>query len=163
MDTILIDAVWLVTHGEYSDYKIIAIFDSEEKAIDFKNSYVCSKDYDIEKRELNKVDYKDRKDHFIRMAKDGTVILCLDEPPKEEDVEKEETKYPHSMGDLNYIRHIMERSNSFTSSDDLYIDTKFEIWDNGILEVLCKAKDKKHAIKIANKYRLTAIAENRWE
>lgn len=72
--------VYIVTTGRYSDYSIIAVFDSMELAQAFIDSNDFGSDInDIEEYELNpnKTDLAaGRKGFEIEMNKDGTTICC---------------------------------------------------------------------------------------
>src|SRR3990167_6429239 len=48
MNSYTLKSVWLVAQGEYSDYRVIAAFSSEEKAVAYVEKYnrLCGSSYD---------------------------------------------------------------------------------------------------------------------
>lgn len=131
----LLQAVFLVTRGDYSDYRVCAVFTEKalaEKYIDsFKgNSY---EEFRIENYTLNPYQYElknDYKPFFLRMTKEGN---CTE---------------------IN----VKDSSYGFEDED---IDVGFDIHKNMYISIF--AKDETHAIKIANEKRVQLIAENRWK
>jgi len=131
----MLQAVFLVTRGEYSDYRVCAVFTEKalaEKYIDsFKvNSY---EEFRIENYNLNPYQYElknDYKPFFLKMTKEGNCI------------------------EIN----VMNSSYGFEDED---INIGFDIHKNMYISIF--AKDETHAIKIANEKRVQLIAENRWK
>ena len=131
----MLQAVFLVTRGDYSDYRVCAVFTEKalaEKYIDsFKgNSY---DEFRIEKYTLNPYQYELKhgyKPFFLRMTKDGN---CTE---------------------------INVKDSSFGFEDE-DIDVGIDVNKNMYISIF--AKDETHAIKIANEKRVQLIAENRWK
>jgi len=131
----LLQAVFLVTRGDYSDYRVCAVFTEKalaEKYIDsFKgNSY---EQFRIENYTLNPYQYElknDYKPFFLRMTKEGN---CTE---------------------IN----VKDSSYGFEDED---IDFGFDVNKNMYISIF--AKDETHAIKVANEKRVQLIAENRWK
>ena len=132
----MLQAVFLVTRGDYSDYRVCAVFTEKalaEKYIDsFKgNSYYD--DFRIENYTLNPYQYElknDYKPFFLIMTKEGN---CTEINVKD----------------------------SYCGFKDENIDVWFDIHKNMNISIF--AKDERHAIKIANEKRVQLIVENRWE
>ena len=124
--------VYLVTSGTYSDYKVDAVFESEELANKFIRSFKESyEEFMVEEYDLNPQEKQIRSGFyafFVRMQKDGDCIK----------VEKESSYYGFG-GDRTY---------GFDVNKNLY---------NHVF-----AKDEKHAIKITNEKRTELIALNKW-
>lgn len=130
----LLQAVFLVTRGDYSDYRVCAVFTDKKLAQKYIDSFEKAYDeFRIENYKLNpfskelKADYKP---YFLRMKKDGTCTEI----------------------------YVKDSSYGFESED---LDVGFDIHKDMYLSVF--AKDEKHAIKIANEKRVQLIAENRWK
>ena len=130
----LLQAVFLVTRGDYSDYRVCAVFTDKKLAQKYIDSFEKAYDeFRIENYKLNpfskelKADYKP---YFLRMKKDGTCTEI----------------------------YLKDSSYGFESED---LDIGFDIHKDMYLSVF--AKDEKHAIKIANEKRVQLIAENRWK
>jgi hypothetical protein len=129
--------IYVVTHGEYSDYSIYALFSTKKLAEDYikansdKNSYDSYDDYRIEEYKLDlfaKQLRKNLKPYFVRMGKDGFV----------QEIEKHSIReYEPSYGTHNFDR-------------------------NNFLYMTVFAEDDKHAIKIVNEQRAILIANNLW-
>ena len=131
----LLQAAFLVTRGDYSDYRVCAVFTEKalaEKYIDsFKgNSY---EEFRIENYALNPYQYElknDYKPFFLRMTKEGN---CTE---------------------IN----VKDSSYGFEDED---IDFGFDVNKNMYISIF--AKDETHAVKIANEKRVQLIAGNRWK
>lgn len=69
------DKAYVITSGDYSDYRIDGVFSSKEKAEDFIKMFKGHA-MDIEEWDLDPLgqDYKGKKAYFVRMAKDGTTL-----------------------------------------------------------------------------------------
>jgi hypothetical protein len=126
--------IYAVTSGDYSDYRVNAIFTTEQKANDFKAGFPNETNFnDIEEYELDpEVPDLDGKDiWFVRMKKNGDVL-------ETEKKEKSLFNFYYSVGEFD-----------FDVNNDLYMTVI--------------AKDKEHAIKIVGEKRAQIIAENGWK
>lgn len=128
--------IYGVSSGEYSDYRILAMFDCRDKAQKYINRW-GSRDYDdmnIEEYELNpSIDEINSNLDFysVSMNYEGVVNnIRNDGIPRE------------SVSRVSYCR-------------DHRTKNKFLLVD-------CFAKDEKHAIKITNEKRTLGIAMNKW-
>jgi hypothetical protein len=123
---------YIVTSGEYSDYRINAVFDTKQLAEKYISSFKSS-GYDspeIEVHNLNPYKEEITKGYFaffVRMTKEGE---CKDV-------------------------HISTSSYGFDNPN-----AGFDVNDNMYVHVF--AKDEKHAIKITNEKRTQLIALNKW-
>ena len=126
--------VFLVTRGDYSDYRVCAVFSDEKLAQKYIDSFNLTYDeFKIEEYELDIYKNELRENYkpfFLRMTKEGN---CTE------------------------IR-IQKESYSF---EDGKIDIGFDKDKNMYISIF--AKDEKHAIKIANEKRAQLIAENNWK
>ena len=126
--------IYVVTFGEYSDYRIDAIFTKKElaeKYIDMFGHVGSWNQMEIEEWEVNPHRRELRagmKPFDVRMDKDGNTVKI------------ERTDYPRGF-DANEV--------GFTI-------------DNTCICCKCLAKDEKHAIKITNERRAQYIALNKW-
>lgn len=131
--------VYIVTEGSYSDYHIIAVFDSAKKAQDFIDAYVPGGE--IEKFELNPCELELRegwKYYCVEMERDGSAHVRTD-------------------GALDYIKEAMQNESNLVlrhSGNNVF---------RTALETYCLAKDEQHAIKIANERRAQLIASGEWD
>lgn len=134
--------LYAVSQGEYSSYGISAIFDSQELAQLFIDSFGGSGDkMRIEPYELNKFETQIRqgfKPYKVFISKDG-----------------------------NAKAYISDNSHR-TMSDKIYWDYVHDLklfykMFGFSLTVYCFAKNKKHAIKIANDKRLQLLTDNQWK
>jgi hypothetical protein len=128
--------IYVVTSGEYSDYHIDGIFDNKDKANAFVKKF-SSDDYGgkcyVEEYELN---------------------------PYSEEMQKDYNPYFVRMmknGDVDEI-YINKSSFGFRGDSNKY---GFDIGGNLFFHIL--AKDKEHAIKITNEFRIQLIANNNWK
>lgn len=124
--------IYVVTAGDYSDYRIVAMFSTKKLAQSFIDSFAASTVYDrfndVEEYELNpfKSDLSaGRKPYIVRMCKDGQV----------KQVKLVEASDFHQSDRYSYGNEI---------------------------NISCFANDETHAIKIANERRVQIIAMNRW-
>lgn len=131
--------VYVVVKGEYSDYRIEAIFRKKKDA----DGYIKDSTdglYDIPSVEIwdlfknyKKVSMPLGYQTFcIYMDRDGTVSDCADRVANTEKL----------------VVKIISEVSSFK-------DTQ--------IVVVCRAKNKEHAIKITNEHRVQFIAENKWD
>ena len=130
----MLQAVFLVTRGYYSDYRVCAVFTEKALAQKYIDSFAKAYyEFRIENYKLNPFSKElksDYKPYFLRMKKDGTCTEI----------------------------HIKDSSYGFETEG---LDIGFDIHKDMYLSVF--AKDEKHAIKIANEKRVQLIAENRWK
>jgi len=125
--------LYVTSHGEYSDWHIVAIFSDKEKAEKF-NADMLLNSNNIEEWELDKVpDSPVGLFPFeVHMKYDGTALKVL-----RADIDGFEEGY--------YI-------NDWGNSKEINI-LRNEVW----------AKDDKHAVKITNEQRARLIANHKWE
>ena len=132
--------VFLVAHGEYSDYSVLGAFDTKEHAQEYIDAWetpessAYGNEMEILPMEMNptlKEVRKELKAFNVRMRYDGSVIA----------VGKQEAP-SSSVIDVKYCIN--------------YMDYKKFIMVN------CFAKDEKHAIKITNEKRTQGIALDKW-
>lgn len=127
--------VYVITSGDYSDYGIDGIFDSEESAKKFISAFNQKSAFyemKIEEWELNPMEKyirKGQKAFSVRMNKNGGVT----------DVEWEDSSFG------------FKRNKGIIFS-----------FDKKIMNCYCFANDEKHAVKIANEKRAQIIANNTW-
>lgn len=126
--------VFLVTHGNYSDYKVCAVFTEKALAEKYINSFEENsyEDFRIENYILNPYNKElsnDYKPYFLRMTREGKCTEII----------------------------IKDSSFGFESGD---IDFGFDINKNMYISIF--AKDEIHAIKIANEKRVQLLANNKW-
>ena len=136
--------IYMVTSGEYSDYKIHGVFSKKEKAQKFVD--IMEKpdfsDFDIEEWELDKFDSlvekfmkKKLSIYAVIMFKDGRL----------ENIEEEKKRY------VWIDEALSKKYNIWKTRDD---EVRIAMW--------VIAKDEKHAVKIVNEKRTQLIAENKW-
>ena len=133
--------VYVVTRGSYSDYTIIAVFSSQEKADKFleDNPGVKRDDGDVTEWSIDQeyVTVPPGMRYFqIEMLRDGTVKHIHDH------TEKWSGDY-HSEKSAVYSPSLGE--------------------EHQHLYVCCFARDEQHAVKIANEKRAQSIANGEWE
>lgn len=131
----VLPAVFLVTRGDYSDYRVCAVFTEKSLAEKYIDSFKINscEEFRIEIYQLNPFSFElknDYKPFFLRMKRDGecTEIYVSDSP------------------------YGFENEN---------IDIGFDIHKNMYISIF--AKDETHAIKIANEKRVQLIAEDLWK
>ena len=124
--------IYLVTQGNYSDYRVVSAFSEKALAQSFIDSFVENdyepmqiEEYDID--EFSEQLRKGYKAYFVFMAKDGTCI----------DVKQQESA-PRLLESISFS---YDKKNMGTSMF---------------------AKDEKHAVKIANERRIREIMANHW-
>ena len=131
----MLQAVFLVTRGDYSDYRVCAVFTEKALAEKYIHSFKGNsyEEFRIENYTLNPYQYElknDYKPFFLRMTKDGNCTEI----------------------------YVKDSSYGFEGED---IDFGFDVNKNMYISIF--AKDEKHAIKIANEKRVQLIAKNRWK
>ncbi len=139
----------LVTSGEYSDYRVRGVFSSKEKADSFKKDFPGEFWNDDELIELDKriVVPAGRKPFYIEMCRDGKVGE-IKEKRLDLDIAEETNKERERIWFIDWV----------------WVEGKRLSLANGE-ERLCAyfwAKDKQHAVKIANEKRVQIIAMNQW-
>lgn len=139
------DKIYLVTDGDYSDYRVVAAFTSMEKAEEFKT--VAKIGDCIEEFPLNppSVDYlaKGYKIWRIVMLRDGEV----------ETAKVEDTTY-YAIGWTYEPLRVWRRSQALAWKGTSIKDC---------LQVFVWAKTEKQAIKVANEKRTQFIAAGNWD
>lgn len=129
---ILMEKIFVVTTGEYSDYRISGVFSTKEKAEDFVNF--------VEKHNANRYYLEIKEygvDEFSEASKKGFFVFRVE-------MDKQGNSKVSSKSALV----------SDFDKDDI------NIW-GGKLFMDCYAKDEKHATKIANEKRVQLIAEGK--
>jgi len=126
--------VYIVTSGSYSDYAIDAVFTSRKTAEIFADKI----DGEVEIWEISPSDLIDKITHdkifCVRMNKEGNTDLVIE-----------------ATFDSGEIKNAIEKKTIiFNAVDGLSMVTYMF------------AKDKKHAVKIANERRIQLIANNKW-
>ena len=127
--------IYIVTQGEYSDYRICGVFDDKDLAGKFITSFNSPSYHDvmmIEEWNLNPYAPELKEGHkpfFVRMKKNGDTI----------EIELRDAPYGFDGGATT---------------------EKFDMLKN--IQVYCFAKDKQHAVKITNERRVQLIALNKW-
>lgn len=144
--------VYIITEGEYSDYRIIAVFSDEQAAQAFVDDY-------NEQAEFNRADIEEwpiddrtrrgdkRIGHTVVMARDGTVLKCW------------------SYGNATYYPKqsiwSIARCPIGPARPEVHGDTAATLLE--LLGTNIYARDEQHAIKIANEKRAQLIAEGLWK
>lgn len=139
--------VYVVNRGCYSDYHVVAIFSTKQKAKDFMQA--VRTDYD---------DYNDIEEYEL----DNNVVDLI--------------KHGYSIWNIHMLRNGDTERVERRDSEAFYIESiGFTIWqrsqipinkDKNVGDVLVAyvwAKDEKHAIKITNEHRAQIIAEGKWK
>lgn len=133
--------VFVLTTGDYSDYRIVGAFTSAEKATKFAVDIGLEEDCTVEFYQLNPTKYHPGSNMVlweIDILRDGTTTSAYDwkNPPEEESAwQKEEVE----------LRHYADRRGSSTS-----------------LHVVKWVRSREHIVKIANDLRLQLIATGGW-
>jgi hypothetical protein len=127
--------IYVVTSGSYSDYRIEAVFSTEEKAEDFIKH--------VEVDELNGIEEYDLNPKTASLVKNGYFMwdVCILKDGTVERVNKTESCFKEKT--------IILHRNRFNSFND-YVTLTF-------LQVFTWAKTEKHAVKIANEKRIQFI------
>ena len=126
--------IYIVTSGDYSDYHICAVFETEELAKRYIESFKQYNDMGIETFTLNDTAPDNGLSaYFVRMLRDGDVEM----------VNQESSDY--GFNGMAGSTQVLKTVNG----------TK--------LFVHCFAKDEAHAVKIAGEKRREIIANGQWE
>ena len=146
--------IYIVTAGEYSDYHIVAVFSTEEKAnafcAMFKSREFMVEDYEVDAKV--EATNKGLKQYHVNMNKDGSLFAGWWNNPTGISLYKDESLLDNfQTTDYLLDSNFNKRYNDPTIPKELF------------LGVICWAKDKKHAIKIANERRAQYIALGKWE
>ena len=146
--------IYIVTAGEYSDYHIVAVFSTKEKADAFCAMFRKG-EFDVVEYEVDaKVEAinKGLKQYHVNMNKDGSLFAGGWSNPSGITLFKNE----------NLLDNFQ--------TEDYLLDLNFgkRYFDPTVpkalhLEVICWAKDEQHAIKIANEKRAQYSANGKWD
>jgi len=126
--------VWVVTIGEYSDYRVVSVCSSEENAEAFISSKLGDGYFDV------------KLDIYADKAKQGLQVFLVDM--------RRDGRVMGSVAEMG-LHFEDDRKVDFSGYD--YVKNRgegyrFYMW----------AKSKTHAIKIANERRTRMIAEGTW-
>ena len=136
--------IYLVSQGEYSDRGIVAACSTLEKAEDVRKRFELDNEIEIyEIDELHLQINSGLHPHFVHMDIDGNVIECY---PPDDSLNDPLNDYLGVQGPRGVFR--MYQEHLPPEKRNMYVG--------------CMARDKEHAIKIANDTRAILIAENRW-
>ena len=145
--------VWIVAHGEYSDWNILGIFDDRELAAQFKDQ--VGADNDLLEYELNpfraKIQEGLRK-FRVSMDRDGNTI-------------DEEQKGPSTGIDDSWWQVDEDDRIHDEKEDGRYcraVGREFKPTGRTWIDLYVFARDVKHAVKIVNDRRRQLIAEGKW-
>lgn len=143
--------IYAVSTGDYSDYRVIALFSTQEKANELMTlvpgDYNAIEEFILDSPNLDMVK-KGYSLWMVTMLKDGTT----------EHVGQDKVMSYHVSGTRNVFGGAMARLYK-RSTVPAYRGKN--VPDCIIVNVL--AKDAKHAIKIANEKRIQMIASGEWE
>ena len=142
--------LWCLTSGEYSDYGIVGIFSSLDKIkeyIEYSNRITIN---------YYKEQYPEESDEELLLHKWSSFHTPFE--IEVDDFISSNDKFPYRI----YMCKNGDTTSIYTE-DDIHIDEYFfnkhknsnNIWDIGFV---INAKDKEHAIKIANERRVQLIA-----
>jgi hypothetical protein len=130
--------VFIVTYGEYSSYSILAVFSEKELADNFVNAFKFSLSCSVEEWDM---------DTFMEEFKNGfkcwTVVM-----------DKEGVSVSATQSEFHGAYTVIPAIH-FTSKGRGREKTH-------LMELECLAKDRQHAVKIANEKRTKALALNLW-
>ncbi len=135
--------IYIVTSGDYSDYHIITVFTDEALAEQFVSEYNADRshrDASIEEYIANKLSRQlqgDVRTFSLWMAHDGTMDFGID-------WEYEEDLMPRFRHTLDQSRYSREEHKG------------------GSMRCVVVARDREHAVKIANERRVQMIASGEW-
>jgi hypothetical protein len=138
--------IWVIEQGDYSDYRVVGVYDSKEKAekvSDAINNGDAYSQSTVAKWTMNPGFDEinaGMKMFLCHMLKDGTVELC----------KATEIRSYQISGKCNIWRR---------SQAPYYKNKGVE----DCLDATVWAADEKHAVKIVNEKRLQMLALNRWK
>jgi hypothetical protein len=140
-------SVWVIEKGSYSDYRVVGVYTSEEKARivcdainktdgEYDEAEIAEWPLDPAADEIN----QGMTQYLVYMRRDGTAERC--EP---------RSLSAYGIGEQSYIwKRSDARAFQGVAVADVLVSTVF-------------ATDEKHAIKVANERRMQMIAMNQWE
>lgn len=137
------DSVWFVEQGEYSDYRVVGVYTSEENAEKIKNAINATgrdDEADVVMRRLDEyIDPFNRgfNAYHVQMARDGTTVECINRGWQVIGA----YDIPVLLGSFNSS---LRRVGTYILSGCVY------------------ARDETHAIKIVNEKRAQLIAMGEW-
>lgn len=130
-----VTTLYVVTEGEYSDYRVMGIFSTEEKAKEAATYWNCLND--IEQWQL---------DPEIPNT-DGRYLYCV---------------VMNKDGTLHCVQYGGNPSRE--NSSDLFRDSPYGSGDrNGPIAFYVMGRDEAHAIKVANERRIQLLAADAWD
>ena len=132
--------VYVITHGDYSDYRIVTIFISKKKAKEFMKIITdCRLEvYETDSSDILSEVNKGRVLYRVVMDYDGTMEVC----------ELDEVSYCNYTGSLRIWPRTQAPVYKRKKVNDAIMGT---VW----------ATNELHAAKIANEFRVQRIAENK--
>jgi hypothetical protein len=140
--------VWVVEQGEYSDYRVVGVFSSQENAQQIADA-INGPDEDTYERAtvaewpLDPIVHELRQGFMpflVHMREDGTVELC----------DQQKARGYELAGDVGIWRR--SQAPAFRGNPD----------KPDILRAMIWAKDATHAVKITNEHRTRMIASGEW-
>jgi hypothetical protein len=137
--------IYVLTHGEYSDYKIIGVFSTKEKALAFGKAYYGDGFHkrDVEKYELDVPDINDLGKE-VRINRDGTIRdICI--------------KHKKESQPDRFAPSFEWRRKPFADRDSLEVSDQ-----RAYLITWVHTQEDEHVVKIANERRTMLIANNLW-
>lgn len=138
--------VWVIEHGSYSDYSVVGVYDSYKKA-----SMVCeliNSGDPYEKATVSRWPMNPACDEVMSGKKLFHVVMAMDGTTEDCRESSSLLAYEIQGGGLN----VWKRTQAAAWRDKPIQDAvNGSVW----------AKDKKHAVKIANEFRARAIADNK--
>lgn len=131
--------VYVVTTGDYSDYEIEGIFSTEEladkyaKMLDSDYASSCVEEFEIDpEKEILNRGYGHWRIHMMRDGKVSLAVVCQHEP--------DGSDWDHAK----------------------VLKATWLISGEGYLNCRMKARDRDHAVKIANERRTAILAAHQW-
>jgi hypothetical protein len=136
--------VYLVSRGYYSDYRVVAVFSTLQRAKEFMNLLPHEKEWnEVETYELDPPTVALIKEGYqyytVRMRRDGKVESVAVQP-------------------LNV--YSIEECSRDSIHDFYFVPCR---GGGELLEAAVWAKSEQHAIKIVNEKRVQLIAQNKWK
>ena len=144
--------VYLVTKGDYSDYRIEAVFSTKEKAEEYVRIYCpegTTEEYSVDDESIYNGFPHGLATWWVTMAEDGRIdkTYHLGVP-----------RIDWAYDTWRFIRH---RTDEIQSGLKCYINAQ-PTYGPWMLDMTVLARDEKHAIKIVNEKRAQLIAANLW-